>query len=216
MAHPYNSHREMKPGQKRAHEMIKHRADGGAVKLATGGSVKALKTGGSVKPEAKAAGGSVAPRLDKRERGGTIKLARGGKAKKGHHTHINIMVAPKGGDAAPPMGAGGPPMGGPPMGAPPMPPKAPMGPPPGGPMGAPGGIPGMPPGMPPKPPGVMARGGKAPSGISSKENLSHWANYAKSNTRYEQGGKVPMKAGAITGQGRKEKIKAYGKNARKG
>lgn len=69
-----------------------------------------------------------------------------------------------------------------------MPPQAPMAPPPG--MGPPGA--GAPPGMPPGP-GMppMKRGGAA----------------------YAKGGKVPMKAGAGTGEGRLEKIKAYGKKA---
>ena len=77
-------------------------------------------------------------------------------------------------------------------------PAVPPGPPPAGgglPMPPPGmgaGPPGMPPGMPMKPPGVMKRGGKV----------------------YARGGKVHMTAGAIAGEGRKQKIKAYGKNAR--
>lgn len=60
-------------------------------------------------------------------------------------------------------------------------PGAPMAPPPG--MAPPGPPGGPPPGMPP-----MKRGGAA----------------------YAKGGMVPMKAGAGTGEGRKEKIKAYG------
>jgi hypothetical protein len=224
MAHPYSEHREVHAGQKRAKERSKHFQTGGAVKLATGGAVSKLKRGGHAKDhdkaEHKAAGGAAKPRLDKLARGGAAK--KGGKA---HHTHINIMVAPKGGgDAgAPPpgLGAGGPPpMGG---GAPPMVPKGPMPPPPGGPMGA--GPPGMPPGMPPpgaggppgmKPPGMMKRGGKVYSGISSKANIEHWAKRTGENTRYEKGGKVPMDAGSRSGEGRLEKIKAYGGKARSG
>lgn len=218
MAHPYSQHKEVHKGQRRAKEMARHFKQGGAVKLATGGSTGSFKRGGhakkeeEVKVEGKASGG----RLDKYARGGGTK-----KHGKGHHTHINIMVAPKGGDAAPSpgLGAGGPPpMAG---GAPPMmPPKAPMGPPPGGPMGA--GAPGLPPGMPPpgaggpKPPGMMKRGGKVYSGLSSKANISDWAKRATGNSCYEKGGKVPMKAGAMTGEGRLEKKRAYGTKAKGG
>lgn len=210
MSHPYAQHKEVKAGSRRAKEMAKGFKSGGAVQLATGGATP-LKRGGKakhkeVKVEGKASGG----RLDKFARGGAAK-----KSGKGHHTHINIMVAPKGGDGAPPMGAGGPPpMAG---GAPPMVPKGPMPPPPGGPMA--GGMPGMPPGAPPpgggmKPPGMMKRGGSVPSGLSSKSNIELWGKRASSNSKYEAGGKVPMKAGAMTGEGRLEKKRAYGAKAR--
>lgn len=69
-----------------------------------------------------------------------------------------------------------------------MPPQAPMAPPPGMAPPGPGGPPGAPPGMPP-----MKRGGAA----------------------YMKGGKVPMTAGAANGVGLKQKMRAYGKNARK-
>jgi len=67
-----------------------------------------------------------------------------------------------------------------------MPPRPPMAPPPGM-EGGPGG--GPPPMMPPGGMPPMKRGGVA----------------------YAKGGKVPMKGGAETGQGRLDKIKAYGK-----
>lgn len=218
MTHPYSQHKEVKHGQKRAKEMFKHFKQGGAVKLATGGEVKKLKRGGHAKEEVKAEGKASGGRLDKRARGGGVK-----KHGKGHHTHINIMVAPKGGDGAGPppgLGAGGPPPGG----APPMVPKGPM-PPPGGALGA--GPPGMPPGMPPpgaggppgmKPPGMMKRGGRAsaPSGLSSKANIDKWAARTSSNShdKYAKGGMVPMKAGAMSGEGRLEKKRAYGAKAK--
>jgi hypothetical protein len=63
---------------------------------------------------------------------------------------------------------------------------------------------------------MMKRGGVAPSGLSSKANISKWAARTTSNTRYEKGGKVPMKAGAENGMGRLDKVKAYGGKARGG
>jgi hypothetical protein len=146
--------------------------------------------------------------------GGTPKYAKGGKVKGGgkHHTKINIIVAPKegaaGGGPMPPMA----PPGGPPAAPPPKPPMAGPAGPPGG-LPPPGGMPGAggPPGM--KPPGMMKRGGavRPKSGISNSKNLKEWADYASKNTRYERGGKVPMTAGAYSGEGRLQKIKAYGK-----
>lgn len=79
------------------------------------------------------------------------------------------------------------PKGGAEAGAAPPPGGMPM-PPPRSPLGGSLGMPpGPPPGMPPKPPGMMKRGGK-----------------------------VPMKGGGDSGEGRLDKVKAYGKNARKG
>ena len=129
-------------------------------------------------------------KVEGKKSGGRLdKYARGGKTKgKHHHTNVNIVVAPHGG---PPPASGAAPaaLGGPP-GLPPgggLPPRPPMAGPPGMP---PGGMP--PPGM--KPPGMMKRGGRA----------------------YAKGGKVPMKAGALSGEGRLEKKKAYGLKPIKG
>lgn len=122
------------------------------------------------------------------------KYARGGrtKSRKGKHgTQVNIaVVAPHGRH---PADAGALP-GGPSL-PPPRPPLA------GGP-GAPPGLPpggppmGGPPGLPPGgPPGMMPPGMKPPGMM-------------------QRGGRVKMKGGAETGQGRLDKIKAYGKRAR--
>ena len=109
------------------------------------------------------------------------KFARGGHAKHGKHPKGTHINIVNVAPHKPDMAAGMPP---PDAGMPPpgMPPQAPMAPPPGMAPGMP--APGGPPtGMPP-----MKRGGAA----------------------YAKGGKVPMKAGAGTGEGRKEKIAAYG------
>lgn len=207
MAHPYASKKEKHPGKARVHKLYGY-ARGGSVhsdeaedkklikKLLAEHEREEMKVKGTMKHDMSASGHKSKSRMDKYARGGKVRH-------KGSKTHINIVVAPHKDAAA----AGGlppaPPMAGPPP-MPPMPPGAPMGPPPGGPMGG-GGPPGL----------GMKRGGKVMSGIANPENLKKWSNYASSNTRYERGGKVPMKGGGDTGIGRLDKIKAYGKNARK-
>lgn len=138
-----------------------------------------LKDGGHIE------GGHHKKRLD---RSG---FAAGGKTKsKGKGgTHVNVIVAPKGGE------------GGGPGALPIAPPRPPMAPPPG----PPGGGPGMPPpgaaGMgPPRPP-MMPPGAGGPPGMPPMR--AHGGRFAK-------GGKVPD-AGGGSGLGRIEKIHDYGK-----
>lgn len=202
MAHPYKQKlgKYAHPhGQTRIKKLFGKFAKGGAVHADEAEDKKLIKK--EVKAEMRAEGHKGKARLDKHARGGKVKH---GGAK--HHTKINIVVAPKAGGDMPPPGAG--PMAPPP--GPPMPPKGPMMPPPGGPMAG-----GMPPGGPPGMPGMKRGGGVKPkSGISSPANLKAWEGYAKSNSRYERGGKVPVKAGD-NGVGRLQKKRAYGSNAKK-
>jgi len=151
--HPYREHR--------GHKVEKHRVS--HIAGIHGGEPKHYARGGSVhddeaedralirkevKSEAlKSDGHKGKHRSDK-----AVRRAKGGHVHKGGHksgkTNVNVIVAPGGGGAKPPMpmpGAMPPPPAGaaPPM----MPPKPPMAPPPPGPMGSPPspGLGGMPP-----------------------------------------------------------------------
>jgi hypothetical protein len=170
---------------------------------ARGGKVKHKDSGGPVE-EQMAEANEAKEAAEPRNMGGIIARARGGRAKGGKHgTHVNVIVAPQGG---PPAGgapspqlaalaAGAhPPMGGPPPGAPPM-----GGPPPGMPPGAP------PPGMPP----MRARGGKVmgdhPDAAQDKELIEKTLR-EEGLVHKAKGGGVHMTAGAVTGNGRLEKM----------
>ena len=129
------------------------------------------------------------PLMDQgKKRGGRLdrKYARGGRTKS--HTHVNVVVAPQGGKEPVPVPVGGG------MGAP-MPPRPPVAPPVAG--GMPGGAPGGPP-MP-----MRAKGGR----VHPKPSYPK-PKYTKANKGY------PLDSGSLTGEGRLEKIEAYGKAKR--
>lgn len=126
------------------------------------GPEDAIGFGADTGPEPKARGDrasrrpAIANPMATYAKGGAVNRARGGRAKKGGATNVNVIIAPQGAGAGatpppvmppPALPPGGPPMMKPPMGPPPMG-AGPPGPPPGGPgaglpmaPGAPGGIP---------------------------------------------------------------------------
>lgn len=148
-------------------------------------------------------------------KGGAVQRARGGRAKKKGATNVNVIVAPQGGGGAPPMPMPPPAMAGPPPGGPPMPPKPPMG---AGPMGMPPGAAGLPmaPGAPGGlPPGIVPprkRGGRVHEDAAQDKALIEKTLKDEGLVRERaSGGRLPnqkhhMTAGAVTGEGRLEKI----------
>ena len=175
-----------------------------------GGKVKHRDSGGDVSPVEEANKDQAEATM--KSAGGVIARARGGRAKHGKGaTHVNVIVAPQGAGGPPPgagpspqlaaLAAGAhPPMGGPP----PMPPGA-GGPPPGGPpMMPPGGPGGPPPGMP-----MRARGGKVMGDhpdASQDKALIQKTLREEGLVRKARGGGITMTAGALTGEGRLEKM----------
>lgn len=173
---------------------------------ARGGKVKHRDQGGDVSTIEEANRDQAAA---SKSAGGVIARARGGRAKHGA-THVNVVVAPQGAGATPPgMPQGGPspqlaallagahpPMGGPPPAAPPMPPP-----------GA-GGPPGMPPGAPP-PMMPRKKGGRVMGGhpdASQDKELIQKTLREEGLVRKAKGGGIHMTAGAVTGEGRLEKM----------
>lgn len=172
-------------------------------------SSKQMPEGDSAGPAGKKAGS----RLDK--------YARGGRAKKGNNVTINIVSPRPPSGAAPDIGAGGlsPPVGLPP-GAGIGPGPGPGGPPPGPPIRPPIIPAGAGPGGPP--PMMRKSGGRTMAKVEdSKADKMQDAKMAKMMAKKATGGGVGHKypsiqAGADTGKGRIDKIKAYGLRAKKG
>jgi hypothetical protein len=207
----------------------KARSDRPARRAVAANPVATYRKGGVVKHKARhkakhrAEGGDVSAIEEANKNQAAANRARGGRTKhKG--THVNVIVAPQGGSPAPgaapvlPLGAN-------PALPPGMPPRPPVGlsggpgmvPPMGGPgpmmAGAPGGL----------PPGVIpprARGGKVAHPDEAEDRAMIKTMVKPSALKRARGGRLPsqkhhMTAGAVTGEGRLEKIGKKGHNAGK-
>lgn len=189
--HPFNDKRAHKVQKDRVGKMTAGYAKGGMAHSDAAQDKAMIKK--MVKGTAlRADGGAVRPRADRPAR------AKGGRVK---GTNINIIVAPKSGDA-------------PAMAAPPMPPKPPMAPPapPVPAMGPQAGLGGMPP-MPPGPPrsegGRAYKKGGAVTIAKGYTPVQHSGN--KSDAQNIGRGPAITKAtgGAIYADGRKGKQMAW-------